>query len=90
MKPIYGGGLSASGDPRAAGNWVMGDLAAALKESGREIGDSPVSAERLGELIALIGKGELTGKLAKEVFGKMMTGGGSAREVMERDIVKIC
>ena len=34
---------SVSGDARAAANWVMGDLAGLLKESGKEIDESPIS-----------------------------------------------
>jgi aspartyl-tRNA(Asn)/glutamyl-tRNA(Gln) amidotransferase subunit B len=79
---------SAAGDPRAAANWVMGDLAAALKEAGKDISESPVSAERLGELIALIAKSEISGKLAKEIFPKMFASGDSARAIMEREGLK--
>src|SRR5580658_8005019 len=43
-----------SGDPPAAAHWVMGDLAAALKEAGKDISESPVSAENLGQLVLLI------------------------------------
>jgi aspartyl-tRNA(Asn)/glutamyl-tRNA(Gln) amidotransferase subunit B len=75
----------ASGDPRAAANWVMGDLAAALKAEGKEIAESPVSAERLGELVALISKGEISGKMAKEIFAKMFSSGESARTIVERE-----
>jgi aspartyl-tRNA(Asn)/glutamyl-tRNA(Gln) amidotransferase subunit B len=78
----------ASGDPRAAANWVMGDLAAALKEAGREIADSPVTAQQLGELIELAGKGGISGKQAKDVFAKMFAGQGSAREIVEREGLK--
>jgi aspartyl-tRNA(Asn)/glutamyl-tRNA(Gln) amidotransferase subunit B len=63
-----------SGDARAAANWVMGDLAALLKAEGKEIAESPVSAENLGRLIALIGTGKINGKLAKEIFPKMVSG----------------
>src|SRR5258705_351198 len=49
--------VAASGDARAAANWVMGELAGTLKEVGREIEDSPISAENLGRLIALIAQG---------------------------------
>jgi aspartyl-tRNA(Asn)/glutamyl-tRNA(Gln) amidotransferase subunit B len=75
----------ASGDPRAAANWVMGDLAAALNAEGKEIAESPVAAERLGELVALISKGEISGKMAKEVFAKMFSSGESARTIVERE-----
>jgi aspartyl-tRNA(Asn)/glutamyl-tRNA(Gln) amidotransferase subunit B len=78
----------ASGDPRSAANWVMGDLAAALKESGQEIAQSPVSAERLGELLALILNGEISGKIAKDVFTKMFASGEPARAIIEREGLK--
>jgi aspartyl-tRNA(Asn)/glutamyl-tRNA(Gln) amidotransferase subunit B len=76
---------AASGDPRAAANWVMGDLAALLKAGGKEIEDSPVSAENLGRLVALIAQGKISGKLAKEIFSKMFAEGGSPEAIMERD-----
>ncbi|MEZ5403973.1 MAG: Asp-tRNA(Asn)/Glu-tRNA(Gln) amidotransferase subunit GatB [Bryobacteraceae bacterium] len=74
-----------SGDGRLAANWVMGDLAGALKMAGKEITESPVSAERLGELLKLIGSGELSGKLAKEIFAKMIDTGDSAAAIMDRE-----
>ena len=77
--------VSASGEPKAAANWVMGDLMGALNAEGREIADSPVSAERLGELVALIGKGEISGKIAKEVFVKMFAGGEAAAAIVARE-----
>lgn len=77
-----------AGDGRAAANWVMGDLAGALKEAGKEITESPVSAEALGELLKLIASGELSGKLAKEIFPKMFATGDSARAIMDREGLK--
>jgi aspartyl-tRNA(Asn)/glutamyl-tRNA(Gln) amidotransferase subunit B len=76
---------AAAGDARAAANWVMGDLSALLKQEGREIEDSPVSAEHLGQLIALIGSGKLTGKLAKDVFAKMAVADETAEAIMRRE-----
>jgi aspartyl-tRNA(Asn)/glutamyl-tRNA(Gln) amidotransferase subunit B len=74
-----------SSDPRTAANWVMGDLAGMLKADGRDIGNSPVSARHLGELVALIAKGELTGKLAKDVLGKMFESGEAPGTIVERE-----
>lgn len=74
-----------SGDPRTAANWVMGELAGVLKAEGKDISESPVSAEKLGELVALIKKGEISGKLAKEIFPKMWTTGDSASAIIERE-----
>jgi aspartyl-tRNA(Asn)/glutamyl-tRNA(Gln) amidotransferase subunit B len=74
-----------SGDPRAAANWVMGDLSGALNADGKDIAESPVSAMHLGELVALIRTGEISGKLAKEIFPKMYSTGEAPRVIMERE-----
>jgi aspartyl-tRNA(Asn)/glutamyl-tRNA(Gln) amidotransferase subunit B len=76
---------AASHDPRATANWVMGDLAAALKAENKEIGESPVSAEHLGSLVALIAQAKISGKLAKEVFPKMFASGEHPETIMERE-----
>ncbi|HYL37120.1 MAG TPA: Asp-tRNA(Asn)/Glu-tRNA(Gln) amidotransferase subunit GatB [Bryobacteraceae bacterium] len=72
-----------AGDARMAANWVTGDLMGALE--GRDIGEAPVPAERLGELVSLIVKAEISGKLAKEVFAKMIASGESARTIIDRE-----
>jgi aspartyl-tRNA(Asn)/glutamyl-tRNA(Gln) amidotransferase subunit B len=72
-------------DPKAAANWVMGDLMGALNAEGKAIADSPVTSECLGELVALIHKGEISGKIAKEVFVKMFSSGEAAPAIIERE-----
>jgi len=74
---------AAAGDPRMAANWVTGDLLGALK--GHDISEAPVTAERLGELVSLIVKGEISGKLAKEIFAKMIETAESAPTIIERE-----
>jgi len=74
-----------SGDARAAANWVMGDLSALLKAEDKEIGDSPLSAENLGRLVALIGQGKISGKMAKEIFSKMFASNEDPEAIIERE-----
>jgi aspartyl-tRNA(Asn)/glutamyl-tRNA(Gln) amidotransferase subunit B len=75
----------ASGDPKTAANWVMGDLMGLLKAQGKDIAESPVSAAHLGELVRMIAKGEVSGKLAKEIFAKMFATGDAPATIMERE-----
>jgi aspartyl-tRNA(Asn)/glutamyl-tRNA(Gln) amidotransferase subunit B len=63
----------------------MGDLAGLLKAEGKEIEDSPVSAENLGRLVALIAQGKISGKLAKEVFPKMFASGKAPEAIMAEE-----
>lgn len=74
-----------SGDPKQAANWTMGELQGLLKSAGKEMEDSPVAAERLGELVRMVAQGELTGKLAKDVLGKMFESGDTAAAIVERE-----
>ena len=80
--------VASGGDARLAANWVTGDLMAVLKAQDKEITESPVSAAHLGELVALIAAGEISGKLAKEIFASMAAGGESPRAIIEREGLK--
>jgi aspartyl-tRNA(Asn)/glutamyl-tRNA(Gln) amidotransferase subunit B len=77
-----------SGNPKMAAHWVMGDLMAMLKAEGKEVAESPVSAEHLGELVKLIAGNQLSGKLAKEIFPKMFPSGEAPAAIMEREGLK--
>jgi aspartyl-tRNA(Asn)/glutamyl-tRNA(Gln) amidotransferase subunit B len=77
-------------DAKLAANWVTGDLFAVLNKRGVAIDGSPVSAAALGELIALIGDGTISGRLAKDVFAAMVeTGKGAAALVEERGLRQV-
>jgi aspartyl-tRNA(Asn)/glutamyl-tRNA(Gln) amidotransferase subunit B len=60
-----------AGNARASANWVMGDLAYALKNAGKDIEDCPVPPGNLAALIRTIDSGEISGKIAKTVFEEM-------------------
>jgi aspartyl-tRNA(Asn)/glutamyl-tRNA(Gln) amidotransferase subunit B len=64
-------------------NFVSTDLFGALKKLGKDIVDSPVSAENLAELIALAADGTLSGPLVKQVFEAMLETGETAGHIVE-------
>jgi aspartyl-tRNA(Asn)/glutamyl-tRNA(Gln) amidotransferase subunit B len=70
-------------NPKLAANWVNGDLAAALNKAGKEIGESPVSARMLAELLRRIQDRTVSGKLAKQVFEAIWNGEGDADTVID-------
>jgi len=88
VSEYFEGTAAVAGDPKAAANWVMGDLAAALKEEGKQITESPVSAANLGELAKLTRTGQINGKQAKEVFAKMYATGDAPSTIVEREGLK--
>jgi aspartyl-tRNA(Asn)/glutamyl-tRNA(Gln) amidotransferase subunit B len=71
------------GQGKLAANWVMGELSAALNKAELDITQSPVSAARLGALIARIQDGTLSGKLAKQVFEGLWEGAGEVDAIIE-------
>jgi aspartyl-tRNA(Asn)/glutamyl-tRNA(Gln) amidotransferase subunit B len=74
-----------SGAGRTVANWVLGDLMGLLKASGMQIAASPVTPAHLGQLVALINKGELSGKLAKEILTKMFETSEPASAIIDRE-----
>ncbi|MFE0752940.1 Asp-tRNA(Asn)/Glu-tRNA(Gln) amidotransferase subunit GatB [Inquilinus sp. NPDC058860] len=70
-------------DPKLAANWVINELFGGLAKAGREIEDSPVSAEQLGGLVDLIADNTISGRIAKDVFAEMMETGQDADAIVE-------
>ena len=73
---------------KIAANWVMGDLAGALKRDGLEIAQSPIAADKLAGLAARIADNTISGKIAKEVFEAMWAGEGDADAIIEKKGLK--
>ena len=69
--------------PQVAANWVIGDLSAALNREGIDIGDSKIEATALAGLLNRMADKTISGKIAKEVFDSMWSGGGSAHDIIE-------
>ncbi|MBV8342175.1 MAG: Asp-tRNA(Asn)/Glu-tRNA(Gln) amidotransferase subunit GatB, partial [Gammaproteobacteria bacterium] len=72
----------APGDAKLAANWVMGELAAALNRENLEVSSGRLPAAHLAELLRRIADATISGKIAKEVFEAMWSGGTSADEVI--------
>ncbi|MEZ5921602.1 MAG: Asp-tRNA(Asn)/Glu-tRNA(Gln) amidotransferase subunit GatB [Parvularculaceae bacterium] len=70
-------------DGKLASNWVTTELFGALNKSGKEIDQSPISAEALGKLIDLIANNTISGRIAKDVFAIMFEEGGDPEKIVE-------
>jgi aspartyl-tRNA(Asn)/glutamyl-tRNA(Gln) amidotransferase subunit B len=70
-------------DGKAAANWVINELFGRLNREGHGIEDSPISAEQLGAIVDLIGKGTISGKIAKDLFEIVWQEGGDPRAIVE-------
>ncbi|MEA2021422.1 MAG: Asp-tRNA(Asn)/Glu-tRNA(Gln) amidotransferase subunit GatB [Candidatus Caldatribacteriota bacterium] len=66
-------------------NWIMGELMRFLNEEKIDIEKSPISPENLVEMLKLIDKGIISGKMAKEVFEKMYKTGSNASQIVKEN-----
>jgi aspartyl-tRNA(Asn)/glutamyl-tRNA(Gln) amidotransferase subunit B len=82
-----------SGNPKAAANWIMGDLLRFFKDRNLDLKDlssSPVTPKMLADMIVLVEKGTISGKIAKTVMEEMVaTGKPPAAIVEEKGLVQI-
>lgn len=59
--------ISIGADVKLATNWIMGDMSAYLKNEKLSINEIKLTPVELGELIASIKSGTISGKIGKEV-----------------------
>jgi aspartyl-tRNA(Asn)/glutamyl-tRNA(Gln) amidotransferase subunit B len=71
--------------PKAASNWIMGELSRTLNERGLPIEQSTVGPDALAGLITLVEGGAINGPTAKDVFEKMFATGRDARTIVEAE-----
>ena len=80
--------LAGGADAKIAANWLTVELFAALNKSGAELENSPISAQAMGELVALITSGKISGKIAKQVFAVMLENAGKGDTTSPAQIVE--
>ena len=66
---------------KQAANWVINELFGRLNKEMLGIADSPVSAAQLGGVLDLISSGEISGKMAKDLFEILWTEGGDPVDI---------
>ncbi len=77
-------------NPKAVSNWIMGELLRLLKAEGLGINELKVTAPLLAELLKLIDKGTISGKIAKTVLEEMFIAGQSPELIVkEKGLVQI-
>ncbi|MBU0643265.1 MAG: Asp-tRNA(Asn)/Glu-tRNA(Gln) amidotransferase subunit GatB, partial [Alphaproteobacteria bacterium] len=79
----YFEGVAAGTDGKLAANWVINELFGRLKKDDKDIETSPVSPAQLGGIVKLIKSGDISGKIAKDLFEIVYTEGGDPAEIVE-------
>jgi aspartyl-tRNA(Asn)/glutamyl-tRNA(Gln) amidotransferase subunit B len=76
-------------NPKSLANWIMSDVIRIANETAVE-GEAdysklPITPKQLAGLVALIDDGTISGKIAKNVFPKMIESGDDARAIVDRE-----
>lgn len=71
----YETGAKHTTNHKGLANWVMGDLAARMKEEGATLADLKFDAKKLADMIALVDAGTINSKQAKDLFAEMYASG---------------
>ncbi|MCD6214774.1 MAG: Asp-tRNA(Asn)/Glu-tRNA(Gln) amidotransferase subunit GatB [Candidatus Desulfofervidus sp.] len=77
-------------DAKLASNWLMSEVLRKLNQQKQEITACPITPKDLAELLQLIQKGTISGKIAKVVFEEMYSSGKPASQIVrEKGLVQI-
>lgn len=70
--------LKGCNNPRALCNWITVEFVGRLKESGKSLRESGILPHHVTELVDLIDKGTITGRMAKQIADDMVASPGKA------------
>tara|TARA_Y100001968_G_scaffold324853_1_gene365046 strand:+ start:1716 stop:3191 length:1476 start_codon:yes stop_codon:yes gene_type:complete len=83
MAAYFEDAVSFGAEPKAACNWITGDIAAYLKTSKQNFYELPFKSNQLAEMIEMIIAGKISGKIAKEILPELLVNGGSPKQIIE-------
>ena len=84
LAAYYEAAVAAGADPKPASNWILTEVLALVNARGVDISQSPVGPAALAGLVAMVGDGTLSSKMAKDVWAAMVETGEDARTVVQR------
>ena len=76
-------------DPTKARSWWLGEISRLANERDTEIADLAITPNDVAAIVALVEKGELTDKLARQVVEGVIAGEGSPAEVVAKRGIKV-
>lgn len=83
MSDFFEATITYDAAPKAASNWLMGEVSAYLNSEHIELMDSQLTPEMLAQMIQLIEDGTISSKIAKDLLVHLMSKGGDPQQVIE-------
>ena len=90
MADFYDQTVALVKEPKTVSNWLMGEVSRCLNTAGKEIQETALTPKHLAELLGLVKKGVITGKIAKDVMDEMFRSGQDPETIVkEKGLVQI-
>ena len=70
-------------DPKKLSSWVQSELLRVVKDT--PLAECPIKPDMLAELVALIDAGTISGKIAKDIFARMLASGERPQVIVDRE-----
>lgn len=83
LADYYEQAVKETGEPKLSSNWIMGELLRLLNEDNRDVKNCPISPNGLADIIKMVKGGQISGKMAKEVFEEMYKTGKAASDIVK-------
>ncbi|KAL8479696.1 hypothetical protein ACS0TY_026052 [Phlomoides rotata] len=82
--------IATGADVKVVANWIMSDIARYMNDEKLSINDLKLTPKELGELIASIEGGTISGKIGKQILFELMAKGGTVKGLIkEKNLVQI-
>ena len=90
MADFFEATVEAGAEPKAASNWLMGEVSAYLKAENKELNDILMTPKNLAGMIQLIDNGTISTTMAKTVLMELVKNGGEPEQIVkEKGLVQI-
>lgn len=82
--------IQTGSEPKLTVNWLLGEVSKHLNNENMSIAECPVLPEKLARMLKMLGKGTISGKIAKTVFEEMWDTNKDAKTIVrEKGLVQI-
>jgi aspartyl-tRNA(Asn)/glutamyl-tRNA(Gln) amidotransferase subunit B len=85
LADYYEEAVRGHGSPKAVANWILTELLRELRGDPAAVATSPVRPAHLARLLALVDEGTISGKMAKDVFERMVRSGEDPETIVNRE-----
>lgn len=86
----FDAGAKLTSTPKMLANWIISELLRELADAEIEIQECKITPADFAEMLELINKKTISGKIAKQVFAEMFISGGSPAEIVkEKGLIQV-